>query len=78
MKVFEKPAVPLKDYNADRLGLSENASYRAAASGQIPGSFRLGSKWLVTVRVADRHFGFIDHDDKPVAESSTPLPMAAE
>jgi hypothetical protein len=37
-----------------QLGLSKNAVYEAAHRGEVPGAFRIGSRWLVSIEVFDR------------------------
>ena len=37
-----------------RLGLGKNAIYEAAARNQVPGLFRIGSRWLVSIEAFNR------------------------
>jgi excisionase family DNA binding protein len=48
-----------------RIGLSANASYRAAASGQIP-AIRVGRNWRVPIRSLER---LLDEADQRRAAS---------
>ncbi len=34
---------------ADQLGIGVSTAYRLAAAGQIPGSFKVGAQWRVSV-----------------------------
>jgi len=34
---------------AERLGIGESTAYRLALLGQIPGAFKIGSQWRVSV-----------------------------
>jgi hypothetical protein len=37
-----------------KLGLSKNSAYNAAVRGEIPGCFRIGKRWLVSVDPFER------------------------
>lgn len=37
-----------------QLGLSKNAVYEAAHKGQVPGAFRIGSRWLVSIEAFEK------------------------
>jgi len=39
---------------AERLGISESTCYRLAALGQIPGAFRVGGQWRVSIPKFER------------------------
>ena len=41
--------VQLLDWAADRLGIGITTAYRLAPQGQIPGAFRVGAQWRVSV-----------------------------
>ena len=34
---------------AEQLGIGESTAYRLASTGQIPGAFRIGAQWRVSV-----------------------------
>ena len=34
---------------AERLGIAESTTYRLAAIGQVPGAFKVGAQWRVSV-----------------------------
>ncbi len=34
---------------AQQLGIGESTAYRLAASGQMPGAFRVGAQWRISV-----------------------------
>jgi excisionase family DNA binding protein len=34
---------------AEQLGIGESTAYRLAASGQMPGAFKVGAQWRVSV-----------------------------
>ena len=34
---------------AEQLGIASSTAYRLAATGQVPGAFRIGSQWRISV-----------------------------
>ena len=41
--------VRLLTWAADQLGIAPSTAYRLAATGQIPGAFKVGAQWRVSV-----------------------------
>ncbi len=41
--------VALLSWAAERLGIATSTAYRLAPLGQIPGAFRVGAQWRVSV-----------------------------
>jgi excisionase family DNA binding protein len=41
--------VALLSWAAERLGIAESTAYRLAPLGHIPGAFRVGSQWRISV-----------------------------
>jgi hypothetical protein len=41
--------VALLSWAAERLGIAESTTYRLAPLGQIPGAFKVGAQWRVSV-----------------------------
>ena len=41
--------VKLLSWAADQLGIGTSTAYRLAASGQIPGAFKVGAQWRVSM-----------------------------
>ncbi|MGO9335191.1 MAG: helix-turn-helix domain-containing protein [Acidimicrobiales bacterium] len=43
------PDVKLLSWAAEQLGIGESTAYRIAPHGQIPGAFKVGAQWRVSV-----------------------------
>lgn len=41
--------VKLLTWAADQLGIAPSTAYRLAATGQLPGAFKVGAQWRVSV-----------------------------
>lgn len=48
------PDVKTLAWAAEQLGIGESTAYRLAPLGQIPGAFRVGAQWRVSVRRFER------------------------
>jgi hypothetical protein len=62
-KASEKPirkTIDLWPEAGTILGLGRNATYAAAASGQIPGAVKIGGRWIVLRSVLDRFLSGAD------------------
>jgi hypothetical protein len=46
--------VQLLGWAAKRLGIADSTAYRLAPLGQIPGAFRVGAQWRVSVPKFER------------------------
>ena len=47
---------------AERLGIAESTAYRIAPQGGIPGAFRVGSQWRISVPKFEREVHGIEPD----------------
>lgn len=48
------PDVELLSWAAEHLGIATSTAYRLAPLGQIPGAFRVGSQWRISVPKFER------------------------
>jgi hypothetical protein len=46
------------------LGLGKNGTYEAAGRGEIPGAFRIGGRWLVSVAVFEKFLEGVGSQEK--------------
>lgn len=48
MRSFTEDVKPLS-WAADKLGIAVSTAYRLAETGQLPGAFKVGAQWRISV-----------------------------
>jgi hypothetical protein len=59
-----RKTMPLWPEAGQALGLGKNGTYEAAERGEIPGAFRIGGRWLVSVAVFEKFLDSVGSQEK--------------
>jgi hypothetical protein len=65
MKTALPPDVKPLSWAAERLGIASSTAYRLASVGGIPGSFRVGAQWRVSVPRFEREVHGAEAETRP-------------
>lgn len=65
--------VEVLSWAAEQLGIGESTAYRIAPLGQIPGAFKVGAQWRVSVPKFMRQVHGVDWDESTPTSLATPI-----